>query len=67
MVSSKQFLGVKLLFSGFYMFGNMDILQAASPLWRTIRDKLQLRNSIGKEILLQCDKHTENIFNVSIC
>ncbi|XP_050350875.1 NFX1-type zinc finger-containing protein 1-like isoform X2 [Nymphalis io] len=49
---------------GFYIFGNMNVLQAASPIWRSIRDKLKAQNAIGKEIVLQCDKHTDNTFNM---
>ncbi|CAH2096457.1 unnamed protein product [Euphydryas editha] len=50
---------------GFYIFGNMNVLQAASSVWRTIRDKLKLQNVIGKDLILQCNKHTDNILNVN--
>ncbi|XP_047533549.1 NFX1-type zinc finger-containing protein 1-like [Vanessa atalanta] len=49
---------------GFYIFGNMNVLQAASPIWRNIRDKLKVQNAIGKEIPLQCDKHVDNTLNI---
>ncbi|XP_049872952.1 NFX1-type zinc finger-containing protein 1-like [Pectinophora gossypiella] len=50
---------------GFYMFGNMNVLKSASPIWRLINDKLVSMNAIGKTIALQCDSHRDNVFQVS--
>ncbi|XP_034832101.1 NFX1-type zinc finger-containing protein 1-like isoform X1 [Maniola hyperantus] len=49
---------------GFYMFGNMNVLRSASPIWRFIHDKLVAQNAIGKQVVLRCDTHNDNTLHI---
>ncbi|XP_072949027.1 NFX1-type zinc finger-containing protein 1-like [Epargyreus clarus] len=49
---------------GFYIFGNMNVLQSSSPIWRCINKKLIDQNAIGQSLALRCEKHMKTL-NVS--
>ncbi|KAL0839055.1 hypothetical protein ABMA28_017042 [Loxostege sticticalis] len=50
---------------GFYMFGNMNVLKAASSIWRAIESKLAAQNAIGNKLTMQCEFHRGNTLDVT--
>ncbi|CAH0715751.1 unnamed protein product, partial [Brenthis ino] len=50
---------------GFYMFGNMEVLQSASPIWRAIHEKLKDQKAIGSEIALELNENQEKVIAIN--
>ncbi|OWR46444.1 NFX1-type zinc finger-containing protein 1, partial [Danaus plexippus plexippus] len=46
---------------GFYIFGNMNVLEKASPTWRQIHEKLKIQKAIGNKITVMCDIHGKTL------
>ncbi|CAG9562096.1 unnamed protein product [Danaus chrysippus] len=42
---------------GFYIFGNMNVLEKASSTWRQIHEKLKIQKAIGNKMTVMCDIH----------
>lgn len=49
---------------GFYMAGNMDMLTAASDLWKKIKHDLLQEQSLGTALVLKCENHPERLQSV---
>ncbi|XP_063384335.1 NFX1-type zinc finger-containing protein 1-like [Cydia fagiglandana] len=51
---------------GFYIFGNMTVLQSSSRLWKQINTRLIEQTAIGDKITLTCETHktTVDVSNV---
>ncbi|KAI5646617.1 hypothetical protein NE865_01551 [Phthorimaea operculella] len=48
----------------FYMFGNMKMLMSNSTIWRHVHDKLVAQNAIGKKLVVRCESHLDETFEV---
>ncbi|XP_028173495.1 NFX1-type zinc finger-containing protein 1-like isoform X1 [Ostrinia furnacalis] len=50
---------------GFYIFGNIDILKANSPLWTKIATTLEKNGLLGTSLKLKCENHPDQITTIS--
>lgn len=57
---------LNLIATGFYMFGNIDLLKNNSPLWSNIEATLAENGSVGKYIELTCLNHEDHITKVCL-
>lgn len=51
--------------SGFYIFGNIEMLKEKSELWKKIAVTLENNGSLGDTLTVKCQNHPEQVRTVS--